>query len=376
MYDYQNTNRYIAQVADGLEELACAEFADLGATNCAPGFRYLHFTANHAALYRIVYRSRLATRILAPLMRFHCPTDKLLYERGRDIRWSDFLNSDQTFAIFANVSKSAIGHSQYAALKLKDSIADWFRDVKGKRPSVEPRTPDIWLHLHIHEDQATISLDCSGGSMHRRGYRVQSVDAPMQETVAAAIICMSGWSGNTPLLDPLCGSGTLLCEAFMAGADIPAGFLRNNFGFTHLPDFKENLWDEESDIPLNLDRQLDIRGGDIDAIAVEATRKNLARLPGGDEIVVGRKDFFERQNISNTTIICNPPYGIRLGKTEDLGAWFKRFGDHLKKQCSGSTAYVYFGDRAYLKSIGLRAEWKKPLRNGGLDGRLAKFNLY
>ncbi len=376
MYDYQNTNRYIAQVADGLEELACAEFADLGATDCAPGFRYLHFTANHAALYRIVYRSRLATRILAPLMRFHCPTDKTLYERGRDVRWSDFLSLDQTFAIFANVSKSAIGHSQYAALKLKDAIADWFRDVKGKRPSVEPRTPDIWLHLHIHEDQATISLDCSGGSMHRRGYRVQSVDVPMQETVAAAIICMSEWSGNTPLLDPLCGSGTLLCEAFMVGADIPAGFLRNNFGFTHLPDFNENIWDEESDIPLNLGRQLDIRGGDIDAIAAEATRSNLARLPGGDEIVVGRKDFFERQNISNTTIICNPPYGIRLGKTEDMGAWFKRFGDHLKKQCSGSTAYVYFGDRAYLKSIGLRAEWKKPLRNGGLDGRLAKFNLY
>lgn len=376
MYDYQNTNRYIAQVADGLEELACAEFADLGATDCAPGFRYLHFTANHAALYRIVYRSRLATRILAPLMRFHCPTDKTLYERGRDVRWSDFLSLDQTFAIFANVSKSAIGHSQYAALKLKDAIADWFRDVKGKRPSVEPRTPDIWLHLHIHEDQATISLDCSGGSMHRRGYRVQSVDAPMQETVAAAIICMSEWSGNTPLLDPLCGSGTLLCEAFMVGADIPAGFLRNNFGFTHMPDFNENIWDEESDIPLNLGRQLDIRGGDIDAIAAEATRTNLARLPGGDEIVVGRKDFFERQNISNTTIICNPPYGIRLGKTEDMGAWFKRFGDHLKKQCSGSTAYVYFGDRAYLKSIGLRAEWKKPLRNGGLDGRLAKFNLY
>ncbi len=340
MYDYQNTNRYIAQVADGLEELACAEFADLGATDCAPGFRYLHFTANHAALYRIVYRSRLATRILAPLMRFHCPTDKTLYERGRDVRWSDFLSLDQTFAIFANVSKSAIGHSQYAALKLKDAIADWFRDVKGKRPSVEPRTPDIWLHLHIHEDQASISLDCSGGSMHRRGYRVQSVDAPMQETVAAAIICMSEWSGNTPLLDPLCGSGTLLCEAFMVGADIPAGFLRNNFGFTHLPDFNENIWDEESDIPLNLGRQLDIRGGDIDAIAAEATRTNLARLPGGDEIVVGRKDFFERQNISNTTIICNPPYGIRLGKTEDMGAWFKRFGDHLKKQCSGSTAYV------------------------------------
>jgi putative N6-adenine-specific DNA methylase len=198
----------------------------------------------------------------------------------------------------------------------------------------------------------------------------------MNETVAAAVIRMSGWNGDTPLVDPLCGSGTILCEAFMLGADIPAGFLRKKFGFTHLPDFKSELWDEESDRPLGLDRSLSLRGGDIDAKAVEASRANLDRLPGGDAVGVERQDFFARTDLAGGTIVCNPPYGIRLGKNEDLSLWFKRFGDHLKRHCQGATAFVYFGDRQWLKHVGLRPDWKKPLKNGGLDGRLAKFSLY
>jgi putative N6-adenine-specific DNA methylase len=376
MYAYQKDGLHTAQVADGLEELLRDELMELGARQCEPGFRFVRFVADHEVLYRIVYRSRLATRILTPLLHFPCPTDKALYEAGRDIRWSDFLGPEQTFAITANVSESAIGHSQYAALKLKDAVADWFRDHGGRRPSVDPRDPDLWLNLHIRHDQATISLDASGGSMHRRGYRVVGVEAPMNETVAAAVIRMSGWNGETTLVDPLCGSGTILCEAFMHGADIPAGFLRQRFGFTHLPDFQPELWDEESDLPLGLDRSLSLHGGDIDAQAVEASRANLDRLPGGDAVLVERQDFFTRTDLAGATIVCNPPYGIRLGKDEDLSLWFKRFGDHLKRHCQGATAFVYFGDRQWLKHVGLRPDWKKPLKNGGLDGRLAKFSLY
>lgn len=380
MYDYQQNRIYTAQVADGIEGLALAELAELGATDCSPGFRFVRFRADHQALCRVVYRSRLVSRVLAPLTRFPCLTDKALYAGARDVRWSDFLNPDQTFAVFANVSKSAIGHSQYAGLKLKDAVADWFRDRAGRRPSVDPRDPDVWLHLHIHEDTATISLDASGGSMHRRGYRVQSVDAPMAETVAAAAIRMTGWDGRTPLVDPMCGSGTILCEALMHAANLPAGLLRTNFGFLRLPDFDPRLWDmERQDAPAGEpaeEIEADLRGSDLDPAAVEATRANLSRLPGGDEVVVGRKDFFDRHDLTGTTIVCNPPYGIRLGKGEDMGAWFRTFGDHLKRHCQGSTAFVYFGDRALLKHIGLKAEWKKPLKNGGLDGRLAKFALY
>lgn len=376
MYDYQNHHIFTAQVADGIEELARDEFLELGATDCELGFRFVRFKATAQILYRVVHRSRLATRILAPLVRFACPTEEALYAAGRDIRWSDFLSPDQTFAIFANVSKSQITHSQFAALKLKDAVADWFRDRTGRRPDVDPRNPDLWLNLHIHEDSATISLDASGGSMHRRGYRVMSVDAPMNETVAAALLRMSGWDRTSPLLDPLCGSGTILCEALMLASDLPAGLLRTAPGFIRMPDFRPELWKMENASPVTDELPVDLRGGDIDPIAVEATRTNLARLPGGDEVIIGRRDFFTRQDMAGTTLVCNPPYGIRLGKNEDLSLWFKHFGDHLKRQCLGSTAYVYFGDRTWLKHIGLKPDWKKPLRNGGLDGRLAKFSLY
>jgi putative N6-adenine-specific DNA methylase len=380
MYDYQKTSLFTAQVADGIEDLAMAELAELGATDCARGFRFVRFQADRQALYRVVYRARLVSRVLAPLTRFPCLTDKALYAGARDVRWSDFLSPDQTFAVFANVSKSAIGHSQYAGLKLKDAVADWFRDRTGRRPSVDPREPDLWLHLHVHEDTAVISLDVSGGSMHRRGYRARSVDAPMSETVAAAMLRMTGWEGRTPLVDPMCGSGTILCEALMLSAGLPAGLLRRNFGFERLPDFSPDLWGRERSDASSADPQpeleTDLRGSDLDPAAVEATRTNLSRLPGGEDVIVGRRDFFERRDLAGTTIACNPPYGIRLGKGEDMGAWFRTFGDHLKRHCQGATAFVYFGDRALLKHIGLKPEWKKPLKNGGLDGRLAKFSLY
>jgi putative N6-adenine-specific DNA methylase len=376
MYNYQQIHLFTAQVADGIESLAAEELRELGATDCAPGFRFVRFKAGHRELYRIVYRSRLCTRILAPLTRFACADEQTLYAAARDLRWSDFLTPDQTFAVFANVSKSGITHSQYAGLKLKDAVADWFRDRAGRRPDVDPKNPDLWLHLHLHEDMATISLDVSGGSLHRRGYRVQSVEAPMNEAVAAAVIRMSGWDGRSPLIDPLCGSGTILCEALMHAANLPAGLLRATFGFTRMPDFQPALWDLERTATFTDEPAADLRGSDIDPAAVEATRANLCRLPGGDEVVVGRKDVFARQDLVGTTIVCNPPYGIRLGKREDMGPWFKSFGDHLKRHCPGSTAYVYFGDREWLKHIGLKPQWKKPLKNGGLDGRLAKFVLY
>lgn len=381
MYAYQRDNIYTAQVGDGLEELLVAELEELGATDCRTGFRFVRFQADFVTLYRAVYCSRLATRILAPLVHFSCPTDQALHTAGRNIRWTDFLNPDQTFAITSNVSESRIGHSQYAALKLKDAVADWFRDKTGRRPSVNLREPDLWLHLHIRRDQATISVDLAGGALHRRGYRMQSVDAPMQETLAAAIVRLSGWNGSSPLVDPLCGSGTLLCEALMAATATPAAFLRTRFGFMRLPDFRADIWDEvRSENTQNVTDPEHIagmlRGGDSDAKAVEATRVNLSRLPGGEDVIVGRRDFFTRQDLGQTTIITNPPYGIRLGKGEDMGAWYKKFGDHLKRHCTGSTAYIYFGDRSLLKHIGLRPEWRKPIKNGGLDGRLAKFSLY
>ena len=213
IYNYQMSNRFFAQIADGMDELGVEELTGLGAQDVKPTFRGLYFSADNEALYRINYTARIISRVLAPLLTFDCHSTDYLYKTARTIPWTELFSLDNTFVISANVSNSIINHSQYAALILKDAIVDSFRDKYDDRPNVERINADICFNLHISKNKATIYLDTSGGSLHRRGYREEAVDAPMQETLAAAIIRLSGWNGLTPLYDPMCGSGTLLLEA-------------------------------------------------------------------------------------------------------------------------------------------------------------------
>ncbi len=378
VYQYQQTNRYFAQIAGGLEETGVLELTELGATNATPGYRGIYFDADAASLYRINYRTRLITRVLAPLLTFDCHSDKYLYQTAQSIDWSDFISPTGNFAVFATVSDSKINHSKFAALRLKDAIVDQFRDKSGERPSIDTRNPDVWLNLRIKNDQAVISLDTSGGSLHRRGYRTSSVEAPMQETVAAAAVRFSEWDGETPLVDPMCGSGTLLCEALMHNCRIPAGYLRKQFGFERLPDFDPGIWHMEKSVA---DQEIRspgdglISGSDIDPEAVIATRNNLRALPGGENVRTRQADF-RTLEIRDATIITNPPYGLRVNGGEDMAGFYKSVGDFLKQRCTNSTAYIYFGMREGIKSLGLRATWKKPLVNGALDGRLVKVEVY
>ena len=379
MYQYQQTDRFFAQVAGGLEEAGQAELEMLGAKKVSVAYRGLYFDAEPAVLYGVNYQARLITRVLAPLVSFDCHSDKYLYKTARSIDWRDFLSNERTFAVFANVSNSRIRHSKYAALRLKDAIVDDFRDRTGRRPSIDTRNPDIWLNLHIENNHATISLDTSGGSLHRRGYKKASFDAPMQETVAAAVLHYAGWDGEHRLYDPMCGSGTLLCEGLMRYTRLPAGFFRPAFGFERLPDFDKALWigtkekvdGQVRELPHSL-----IAGSDIDKNAVEAARTNLAVLPGGDRVSVQAQDFNRLDSLEGATIVCNPPYGVRMGREDELAAFYKSLGDFLKQKCQGATAYIYFGKREWIKKVGLRAGWKKPLVNGALDGRLVKYQLY
>jgi len=379
MYDYQTNNRFFAQIADAIKELGAAELSELGATDVSPAYRGIYFNADKAALYRINYSTRLASRILAPLVSFNCNTPEQLYEKAKRIKWTDFISTKDTFAIFSNVSNSKIKNSHYASLRLKDGIVDSFRDKSGERPDIDARNPDVWLNLHISNDKAGISLDTSGGSLHRRGYRKDAVEAPMQETVAAAIIKYSEWDGTVPLYDPMCGSGTLLAEALMHYCKIPSGFFRKRFGFEYLPDYDKSLWGR---IRNGLDQQIrklplgHIAGSDISAEAVEITKTNIQNIRHGKNIQLDVCDFRKLKGLENGIIITNPPYGIRTGKKRDLDILFKEFGDYLKQKCNGSTAYIYFGEREYIKKLGLKAEWKKPLEAGGLDGRLAKYKLF
>ncbi len=378
-YQYQKQGCYYAMVTGGLKEAGVAELVELGAQAVKPDHSGILFKAKPATLYRINYCSRLLSRCLAPLTGFRCDTTDRLYRLSKNMRWEHFFSSERTFAVSAHVSDSTISHSKFAALRLKDAIADYFRVREGRRPSVSVRNPDILFNLHIRHNQATISVDTSGGALHRRGYREETVSAPIQETIAAAMIHYSQLDGTMPLYDPMCGSGTLLCEALMAYCRIPAGIFKNQFGFECLPDFEPLVWRE---VKKQADRQIRdlpkglIAGSDIDKKAVDVAKTNLMGIHFGNQVAVKRADFRKLPSLENHVIVTNPPYGIRMGKDQDLGLFYKALGDFLKQKCKGAVAYIFFGERQLIKRIGLKPSWKKPIRSGGLDGRLVKYEMY
>lgn len=379
IYEYQQTHRYFAQVAEGMEQIGAEEISGLQAEEVRPMYRGIHFRADAATLYTVNYTSRLISRVLAPLATFHCHSHEYLYRRAREIEWSEFFTVDHTFAIFANVSNSKIRHSQYAAQRLKDAVVDYFTEKRGRRPSIDKTDPDLWISLHIDNNRAVLSLDTSGGSLHRRGYREKTMSAVMQETLAAAVIRLSGWDGSVPLYDPMCGTGTLLSEALMLYCRIPAAYLRKRFGFEFLPDYDPSVWKRIRGRMDGLIRDLPeglIVGSDLSQEAVEISRTNLRRLPHGGKVALQAVDFRRLKDIGTRVIVCDPPYGVRTKEREELPDLYRSFGDFLKRECRGSTAYVYFGNRDLMKHVGLKPSRKIPLYAGGLDGRLVKYELY
>lgn len=378
-YLYEKESRYFAQIAESIKDLGVKELKSLGAYEIKPVFRGAWFKAGKADLYRINYFSRLISRVLAPLMVFDCHDKDDIYRAAKKIHWEEFLTHRKTFSISANVSDSKITHSNFAGLRVKDAIADYFRDRTNKRPNVDPKDPYIEFNLHISHTVATLSVDISGGPLHKRGYREGRVSAPMQETVAAAIVRLSEWDGEKPLLDPMCGSGTLLCEALMEYCRIPAQIFREKFGFEKLPDFDPALWQQiKADAQANI-RTLEsglIFGSDKSEDAVAASRTNIMGLHYGSEVTISHNDFNDLEGIENTVIITNPPYGIRMGKSENMNAFYKNFGVFLKEKCKSCTAFVYFGDPKYIKKVPLAPSWKKPLEIGGLAGKLVKYELF
>lgn len=379
MYNYQKSTRYFAQVAEDIKDITKDELESLGATDVSEAYKGVYFNASQEVLYKVNLHSALINRILAPLFSFDCHSENYLYKTAYNIEWEKLFSSDETFAVFASTINSNINHSKFAALKLKDAIVDRFRAKRGNRPDVDTRNPDVWFNLFIENNHAVISLDTSGGSLHRRGYRKEQVEAPMIETLAASIIKLTGWDGTTELYDPFCGSGTLLCEAYLHATNTPPSLMRSKFGFQKLPDFNSKLWNEvKKEAAKNIKKISPglISGSDVSKEAVKATQTNCDIIDKDKSIQLRQTNIFDIKELSNKTIVCNPPFGIRLKKNQDLSDFYKSFGDLLKQNCTGSTAYVYFGDRSYLKKIGLRASFKRPLQNGGLDGRLAKFELY
>lgn len=379
MFEYQQHSKFFAQVAGSMEDLGAAELKEFGAKEITPVYRGVHFKTDLSHIYRINFQSKFISRILAPLITFDCHSTKYLYSTALKIEWDKLLNNNKTFAIYSNVSNSKITHSRYATLVLKDAIADFFTEKYNERPNIDTDSPDVVFNLFIHKNRATISLDTSGEPLHKRGYRQSKGSAPMQETLAAAIVNLSGWKGDKPLYDPMCGSGTLLCEALMNYCRIPSGFKRKRFGFVNLPEFDEKEWKKIKENSSKHIRELPsdlIYGSDMSYFAIEDSKLNFKNLPSANNINLKQIDFMSLPEIHDSTIICNPPYGIRLGTKESVAELYKNLGDFLKQKCKGCTAYIYVGDKELISAIGLKPSFKRPLKNGNLDGRLLKIEIY
>ncbi len=379
MFEYQKNNTFFAQVTGLMEALGEKELQELGAVNTKITYRGVYFEADKASLYRINYSSRMLSRILAPLLSFPCRSTEALTRTASKVKWERIFSAEQTFSISSSVTKSRITNSLYASQCLKDGIADYFRDKYGRRPSVNTVNPDVRFNLHIEKDNAVLSLDTSGESLHKRGYRLLGGDAPMQETVAAAIIRLSEWDGKKPLWDPMCGSGTLLCEALMYYCGIPAQYLRKNFGFSHLPDYEKNLWvkvkKEMDDKIIPLPEGI-ISGSDISQKVIETARTNLSRLPFFEKVKLSGQPFQHIKEFHNGVIVTNPPYGIRMGKPEEVQLLFKEFGDFIKQRCNGTTVFLYAGEPSLRKYIGLKTSKRIPLSNGKFEGVLLRIDSY
>lgn len=377
-YIYQEYNTYYAQVSEGLEEYAAEEVLSLGAVSATPDFKGINFKADKETLYRIVYSARLLSRVLAPLMKFKAHSEKYLYREVKKIKWDKIFPLNKTFAVSANISNSKISHSKYAALCIKDAIADNFREKYDQRPDVDPKNPDVLINMFMHNNYATLSIDASGSAMHKRGYRKDSVTAPMSETIAAAVVYLSKWNGERKLYDFMCGSGTLITEAAMHYCNIPSGYLKKKFGFFNLPDFDRILWEKVKEDAASKMRKLPpnlIYASDISAQAVRAAKTNLRLLPGINKVNFSTNDFNDIEQIEDATVLLNPPYGLRL-KEEDTKLFYKELGDFMKQKCKGTDFYIFFGERDYLKSIGLKSSFKIPISHAALDSRLAKFEIY
>jgi putative N6-adenine-specific DNA methylase len=379
MFDYQINNKYFAQVSSKMETLCEEELIELGAVNTKVDYRGVHFEADNAALYGINYASRLISRVLAPLISFPCHTTNMLIKTAKKIKWDLLFPVEKTFSISASVSKSKITNSLFASQCLKDGIADYFRETYLKRPDVNTVSPDVRFNLHIEKDQAIVSLDISGESLHKRGYRLLAGEAPMPETLAAALVRLSNWNGENVLMDCMCGSGTILCEALMHYCRIPAQYLRSNFGFFYMPEFQPDIWKnikEEYDKKIRPMPKGLIIGSDKSQKSIEVAANNLSRLPFGDSVELSCKQFQNIKQFENGTMIVNPPYGIRLGELEEVRVLYKNIGDFLKLKCKGTRAFIYTGNQSLRKSIGLKTSRRIHLDNGKLEGVLIQIDSY
>lgn len=368
----------IIKTLQGLEPVLAAELETLGATDIHPLKRAVSCTGDLRLLYRANYELRTALRILVPLYTFQANDERSFYRGIREHDWSQLLSPSDTLAIEAVVASVFFRHSHYIAQLTKDAIVDQFRDNTGRRPSVNLESPTIRFHVRIVGAQCDVLLDASGDSLHKRGYRRDVVEAPINEVLAAGMIMLTGWKGERPFIDPMCGSGTLPIEAAMIAMNIPPQFKRESFGFFRWKDFDKNLWKE---VKTAADAQIKpsefpILASDKDPRARNATSINLLSA-GLEHAVRVEKIPFEKLTPPEPPgiLVFNPPYDERL-KIEDIEDFYRSLGDQLKQRWAGWEAWIISANMQAWKKFGLRPSRKITLFNGPLECYFQKFDLY
>lgn len=373
-------HRFFATTAKGLEEVLADELKALGMGGITMQTGGVGFEGGMADCYRANLWLRTANRVLMVLGHFPCDSPESLYDGVRAIAWNELLNPDMTLAVDSNVRDSALTHSGFVALKAKDAIVDTLRDYFGRRPNIEVKNPDLQVNLHLFRNQCTVSLDSSGSPLDRRGYRLERTQAPLRETLAAGILALSGWDGRSPLIDPMCGSGTIPIEAALKATNCAPGLLRDRFGFQRWTGFDPGVWKEVVRGARQLAEdslQVSIMGSDIAAGAIEVARSNASRADVGDMVQLQQGDMRAVTPPPGPgSIVFNPPYGQRLGEEEQLKVLYKEIGDTMKKRCTGYVAHLFTGNLELAKYVGLKASRRVVLYNGPIECRLLRYELY
>lgn len=381
--------KMVAKTFKGLEEVLAQELTELGADEVQIQRRAVSFSGDKAMLYSANLWLRTALRILVPVKEDRLkvkgerkPEDQL-YEIVKGIEWAKYMSSETSFAIDATVYSELFHNSRFVTYRVKDAVADYWQEKEGKRPNVQVTDPDLRINVHIGGEQVTISLDSSGESLHKRGYRVANTEAPISEVLAAGMLLLAGWHGQSDLYDPMCGSGTIPIEAALIALNIPPGLFRKEFAFERWMDFDAALWEEiYNDDSRERPFEYTIYGSDAGFYAVQQAEKNV-KSAGVQKNVQLKQIRLEEQRTSadekgmqGALVMINPPYGERLAQQKDMLKLYGAIGTALKHQFAGATAWIISSNDEAMKQIGLKPSKKMRLLNGELDCQFNRYDLF
>lgn len=372
----QATFLMLAKTFKGLEEVLAQELIELGANDVQLERRAVSFRGDKALLYRANFCLRTAIRILVPIASFKAKDTDALYTQLKCLHWSQWMRVDSTFAIDAIVYSESFRNSRFVTYRVKDAIADYWLEKENKRPNVQVENPDLLINVHIANEQITLSLDSSGESLHKRGYRVATTEAPINEVLAAGMLLMAGWKGQCDFYDPMCGSGTLPIEAALIARNIAPGVFRKSFAFEKWPDFDADLWSKiYNDDSQEREFVYKIYGSDASFYAIQQATKNV-KSAGVQKDIELKQIRMEELKGGEGLVMINPPYGERLASNKDMEDLYGKIGTALKHNFVGATAWIISSNAAAMKCIGLKPSQKVHLLNGELDCQFNKYELF